>query len=195
MNVYDFDQTIFDRDSSYAFFGYCLKHFPRAVLREPMEILKASWTFFRGKDDADAAPLKETLFSFLPFLPEPESTVEAFWKENEAGIASWYLKQKKPDDLIISASPEFLLKPMTEKLGVSLIATPMDIYSGLILGVNCHDIEKLRRFRAEYPDALIDQFYSDSLSDSPLAEIAREAYMVKKGSITPWPKQENRRAE
>lgn len=187
MNVYDFDQTIFYPDSSYAFFMYCLRHYPRIVMQEPLDKLKAVAAFFAGKDGAKAAPLKETLFSFLSRLPDVEGTVEAFWRENEKGIASWYLEQKREDDLIISASPEFLLRPICEKLGVSLIATPMDPYSGHICGLNCHDREKVRRFRAEYPDAEIDSFYSDSLVDAPLAEIAKEAYLIKKGEMIPWP--------
>ena len=187
MNVYDFDQTIFFPDSSFAFFCYCLKRYPRTVLKKPGKILKACYSFFTAGDSSDAAPLKETLFSFLAYLPEPEEEVEAFWRENEAGIAEWYLEQKREDDLIISASPEFLLKPMTQKLGVELIATPMDIHSGKILGLNCHDREKLRRFREEYPGETIDAFYSDSLSDAPLAEIADRAFLIKKGKITPWP--------
>ena len=187
MNVYDFDQTIFHPDSSYAFFSYCLKHFPRAVMRESGQKIKAVISFFAGGDNADAAPLKEALFSFLSYLPQVETAVDAFWKKNEKNIAPWYLEQKKPDDLIISASPGFILRPICEKLGVSLIATPMDPYSGRILGLNCHDLEKVRRFRAEYPDAVIDSFYSDSLSDAPLAEIAKHAFLVKKNKITPWP--------
>ncbi|MBO4291193.1 MAG: haloacid dehalogenase-like hydrolase [Lachnospiraceae bacterium] len=187
MNVYDFDQTIFHPDSSYAFFTYCLKHFPREVMQETGQKIKAIFSFFTGGDSANAAPLKESLFSFLAYLPEVKTVVDAFWKENEKNIAPWYLEQKKPDDLIISASPEFLLRPICEKLGVSLIATPMDPATGHILGLNCHDHEKVRRFRAEYPDAVIDSFYSDSLCDAPLAEIAQKAFFVKKDKILPWP--------
>ena len=189
MNVYDFDQTIFHPDSSYAFFRYCLRHFPRVVMQQPGQKLKAVFSFFTGGDSADAAPLKETLFSFLVYLPDVEATVDDFWKENEKGIAAWYLEQKKPDDLIISASPEFLLRPICEKLGVSLIATPMDPFTGHVLGLNCHDREKVRRFRAEYPDAVIDNFYSDSFADAPLAEIAQKAFLVKKDQILPWPEE------
>ena len=65
----------------------------------------------------------------------------------------------------------------------------MDPFTGHILGLNCHDREKVRRFRAEYPDAVIDNFYSDSFADAPLAEIAQKAFMVKKDQILPWPEE------
>ena len=79
---------------------------------------------------------------------------------------------------------------VAEELGVRLIATPMDPYSGKIRGRNCHDKEKVRRFRETFPEAHIDRFYSDSLSDAPMAALADEAFLVRKGKCVPWPKSE-----
>ena len=62
----------------------------------------------------------------------------------------------------------------------------MDIRSGRIEGENCHDTEKLRRFRAVFPESKIEEFYSDSLSDAPLAELADRAFLVKKGKLSAW---------
>ena len=92
--------------------------------------------------------------------------------------------------MIISASPAFLLEPITRELGVALIATPMDSRSGQIRGENCHDEEKVRRFYEKYPDAEIDAFYSDSLSDAPMARLAKTAYLVKRGELLDWPSEE-----
>ena len=63
----------------------------------------------------------------------------------------------------------------------------MDKKTGRITGENCHDSEKVKRFYAQYPDAHTECFYSDSLSDSPMAEIADKAYLVKNGTLSPWP--------
>lgn len=187
MNVYDFDQTVFFPDSSYLFVLYCLRHYPRCVLPSlPGSILPAL-QYFREKKDA--RKLKEHLFSFLARLPDVDTAVEQFWKKNRKNIQIWYLRQKKPDDVIISASPEFLLAPVCRELGVSLLATPMDRYTGKIYGLNCHDREKVRRFREMFPQAIPEEFYSDSLSDSPMAELAERAYLVKHEEILPWPTQ------
>ena len=43
-------------------------------------------------------------------------------------LMPWYLMKKRDDDLIISASPDFVVRPAAEMLGVRLIATPMQIY-------------------------------------------------------------------
>lgn len=185
MNTYDFDKTIFYPDSSATFYKYCLKKYPLAVLGTiPATAVKAL-KYAAGK--IRTKELKEQLFSFLVNLDDIDAIVEDFWNENMAGIGQWYLAQKKEDDVIISASPEFLLKPVCEKLGVTLMGTPMDKKTGKILGENCHDSEKVRRFYEMFPEGNTEEFYSDSLSDSPMAEIADRAFVVTKHKLSPWP--------
>ena len=193
MNCYDFDETLFFPDSSYLFVIYCLRHWPRAVLRA------LPGTLFVGAKKllhlADTRALKQQVFSFLRDLDDPDRVVEEFWAEHfERGLAAWYFPLRREDDLILSASPEFLLRPAAERLGVRLIATRMDRHTGEIIGKNCHDYEKVTRFYREYPDAHVDCFYSDSLSDSPMARIADAAVMVKdRETLVPWPERGGRR--
>ena len=185
MNTYDFDETIFNPDSSYAFIMYCWKKFPGKMLKTLPGVISASLVYSRDK--SKAKELKEKLIAFLPELDDIDARVEEFWACHMSGIGSWYLEQKKEDDIIISASPEFLLQPIAKHLGVRLIATPMDKHSGKINGKNCHDHEKVRRFYEQYPGAHTEEFYSDSLSDAPMAMIADKAFMVNKGKLSPWP--------
>jgi hypothetical protein len=186
MNVYDFDQTIYQPDSSYSFFMHCLKYYTRPVLSVIPESLLLLYKHRRGQ--VETAVLKEQLFSFLPYLPDMEAELARFWTTHRQNIGQWYLDQMRSDDVIISASPEFLLRPIADALGVYLIATPMDPHSGRIRGRNCHDREKVRRFRELFPDAQVERFYSDSLSDAPMAALANEAFLVRKGKCVPWPK-------
>lgn len=185
MNTYDFDETIFQPDSSVCFVLYCLRHYPRAVLRA---LPAASVAGVRHMlKQVDTRALKEKIFSFLPYLEDVDRIVQEFWEEKSGGVQDWYLRQRRDDDVIVSASPEFLLRPLTDRLGVRLIATPMDRHTGRIIGKNCHDYEKVFRFRAEYPEARPEAFYSDSPSDLPMARFADKAYLVKKEKIIPWP--------
>jgi len=186
MNVYDFDKTIFYPDSSCAFFLYCLKRYPAAFLRTAPQIIAYSALY--AVKAIGTRELKQRLFAFLPYLPDPHQIVEDFWKENFSGIGEWYLAQKKDDDLIISASPEFLVGAAAKQLGVALLGTRMDIRTGKISGEYCHDTEKVNRFYAAFPEGKIEEFYSDSLSDAPLAGIAQRAFLVRKGTITTWPR-------
>ncbi|MCR5135944.1 MAG: haloacid dehalogenase-like hydrolase [Oscillospiraceae bacterium] len=186
MNVYDFDGTVFHPDSSYCFFLFCLRRWPRAVLKViPPSLIQMIRYLHGGKEDAQK--LKEALFSFLNRIEDPETAAEAFWELSFDRIESWYLQQKRSDDLVISASPEFLLTPAVRRLGVRLIATPMNPYTGRIEGKNCHDREKCRRFLEAYPGEKVEEFYSDSLSDTPMAELAEKAFLVKGPEIQPWP--------
>lgn len=184
MNVYDFDKTIFYPDSSCKFILYCLRKNPGAFLRVFPGILTASARYAFGS--IPTKTLKEKLFAFLPYMSDAEKTVIQFWDDNYSRIQNWYLKQKRPDDLVISASPAFLVSEACRRLGVELIATRMDIRTGKIKGENCHDTEKVLRFRALYPNADISEFYSDSVSDAPLARIAAKAFLVNKGKVSAW---------
>ena len=186
MNIYDFDKTIFYPDSSATFFRHCLRTNPAAVLPTLPRTVAAALRYRAGK--LGAKELKEQIFSFLSSVRDIDALVSDFWQKNEWRIGDWYLRQKRDDDLIISASPRFLLAPICEKHGVSLIATEMDPHTGKIAGANCRDVEKPKRLRARYPDAHVHRFYSDSLSDSPMAALADEAFLVKKHRLFPWHK-------
>ena len=85
-----------------------------------------------------------------------------------------------------SASPEFLVRIPAQKLGVRLLASRVDKHTGKTDGENCHGAEKVRRLHEAYPDVEIAEFYSDSRSDSPLAELAEHAYLVHGQTRTPW---------
>lgn len=186
MNVYDFDKTVFYPDSSYCFIRFCLKKYPLKVLSVLPKSLAPFLRFKKGI--CGPGPVKERLFSFLRGLDDVDALVGRFWDEHRKNLQPWYLKRKRGDDLIISASPEFLLRPIVRVLGVHLIATPMDKKTGRIEGENCRGEEKVRRFRALYPEGKIEAFYSDSLSDAPLAALAEKAWLVKNGVLSPWPK-------
>ena len=189
MNTYDFDKTIFYPDSSACFYRFCLRRYPGAVVRTLPRTLLTALRYAAGR--CKTKELKEQLFSFLRELEDVDAAVEAFWERNLPRIGAWYLVQRREDDLILSASPEFLLAPVCKRLGVELIGTRMDRHSGRIDGENCHDREKVRRFYERDPDARTEAFYSDSLSDSPMAEIAERAFLVKRHRVLPWPGKQN----
>lgn len=184
MNTYDFDKTIYINDSSADFFFYCLKKHPGAVLRIiPHLAVKSVRYLFKS---CDFRELKECIFSYLRYIPDIRETVNSFWTDKWQGIGKWYLEKRKDDDIIISASPEFLVKPAGEKLKVEVIATRMDEKTGKMLGLNCHDEEKVRRFKEEHPGGITEEFYSDSDNDIPMAKIAEKAFKVERGRVRPW---------
>jgi putative flippase GtrA len=130
--------------------------------------------------------MKEAFYIFIRYIPVQE-TVRRFWDHNRKKIKSWYLSKKQDTDVIISASPEFLLEPLVcGFLGVSLIASQIDTDNARYIGKNCFGEEKVTRLYAAYPNDIIENFYSDSLSDTPLAQKARHSFIVKGQNIVPW---------
>ncbi|MBR2021815.1 MAG: haloacid dehalogenase-like hydrolase [Clostridia bacterium] len=121
-------------------------------------------------------------------MPDVDEAVENFWSRNFDGIFDWYRKIHKESDVVISASPEFLLEGVCKKLGVQkMMASRVDKKTGRYEGENCHGEEKVRRFYEAYPDGVIDNFYSDSVSDAPLAKIAKNAFVIdKNGNVLEW---------
>ena len=104
-------------------------------------------------------------------------------------IKKWYLDMKKSDDVIISASPEFLLEPICKELGVGcMLGTKVNEKTGLFESENCVGEEKVVRFYEVYPDGVIDEFYSDRYVDTPVAKIAKKAIFVKGDKLLPWKK-------
>lgn len=184
MNVYDFDNTILRGDSETLFFVYCLARRPRMWLDVPGQA--ANGLLFLLKIREKQA-FKERMQRFLTMIGDVDEAVDAFWKANWKRIKPWYFERHRPDDVVISASPEFLILPACRKLGVGrVMGSPVDKHTGRFFGPNCHGREKVRRFRAAYPDGRIDEFFSDSYSDAPLAQLARTAYLVKGEKLLPW---------
>lgn len=184
MNVYDFDGTIYDGDSTVDFYFYCLCRQPRIVKHMLVQI-KGFVLYKRRK--IDKTQLKEYFFSFLNSLDGVDDIVVSFWENHYIKIKKWYFDIKKEDDIIISASPLFLLAPLKVRLNIKdVIATRVDGTTGKIEGKNCFGHEKIIRFEEEYKLSLIDCVYSDSVSDLPLAQQAKNAYLVKKNAIIEW---------
>lgn len=189
MNVYDFDKTIYKKDSSIEFYKYVIQSKPsiafKYVPKQVLAIIKYKLSLITKER------LKEIYFSFLQNI-DTSKILSAFIERELKNINEWYLNQQRADDIIISASPEFLVGAFAKRLGIrNVIASKVDITTGTYLGKNCHGKEKVIYLYQEFPEAVIDNFYSDSASDIYLAQRAKHAFMVKKNKISEWEVFEN----
>jgi len=186
MNVYDFDGTIFYPSSSVLFAWFCIKKHPKLLFSYFPKFLKAAKLYATGK--MDRKRISGALHCVVRYLDDPDKDIAAFWKKYEKNISPWYLRQKRSDDLIISGSPEYLLKPITARLGVNLCATVVDKESGVMIG-NVRVAKEKAKHIIEMDMPVIDCFYSDSFSDTPVALLAEHAFLVKDKAQTPvpWP--------
>lgn len=184
MNIYDFDGTIYDGDSTTDFYFYCLKKYP-SILKTVIPMLWAFFLYILGLKTKTR--FKEKMYRFLTCVKDIDGTINSFWDTHGQNIMPYYKSNHKDDDIVISASPEFLLKPICSRLGIkTLIVSRVDKHTGKYDGENCHGEEKVKRLNEAVPGAVCNEFYSDSFSDAPLAELAEKAFIVRKNTLTPW---------
>lgn len=186
MNVYDFDGTIYAGDSSVDLALFCLRRRPAAAAFLPRF---AGLAALYRLGLVDKTRMKEGFFSFLRAAPATPGLLEEFWDSHEGRVKGLYLARRRADDLVVSASPEFLLLPICRRLGIQdPIGSRVDPATGRFSGENCRGEEKAARLAEGLPGAVVDEFYSDSLSDEPLARMALSAYLVRGEDVLPWPR-------
>ena len=181
INVYDFDGTIYKGDSSVDFFLFCLRRHSENIFL----LLKIAFAFIQYKVHfCSKEHLKSVFFSFLKNIEDIDSVIEESWNNNFYKIDGWYKSQSAQSDVIISASPEFLLAPVCKQMGVRLIASKVDKKTGKFIGNNCYGKEKVLRLQQfldaqKESDCELENFYSDSKSDFSLASMAEKSWLVK----------------
>lgn len=134
------------------------------------------------------AKMQRKFFGYLTLIDDFDEQIKLYWDENEKKISSWYLKQKRPDDLIISASPTCIIEPIAKRLGVNFMATEFDREYGVFVNNMMYAKEKAK-YIIDQGFPMIENFYSDSLSDTPLALCAEKAHLVTNNASTviDWP--------
>ncbi len=183
MNVYDFDDTVFDGDSTTIFCFYAIAKRPYILVFSPIQGL--AW--FLNKLHVISIGTMKRMFLMYLITVDTENLVKGFWKRNFKYMKKWYLESKRDDDVIITAAPRFLIEPLCKKIGVkNLIATEISPKTGHFMSKNCRGEEKVRRFKEKFGDAQIEKFFSDSKIDTPMAKLADEAYLVKGNELQKW---------
>ncbi|MBR5931835.1 MAG: haloacid dehalogenase-like hydrolase [Lachnospiraceae bacterium] len=186
MNVYDFDGTIFSSDCSIGFCIWCMNRHPKLWLTFFPKAIKN--LILKKKGKMPEYLMQRTFFSYLTLIDDFDKQIERYWDKNEKKIAPWYLAQKRSDDLIISASPTCIIEPIARRLGVNFMATEYDREYGVLLNNLMYAKEKAR-YIFDHGFPAIENFYSDSLADTPLALCAEKAHLVtnKASTVTDWP--------
>ena len=181
VNVYDFDKTIYDGKSCVDFFFFCLKKYPKikkCALRNLFDLYKIEHNIL------DLEKSKVNYCGFFSEVKDIQSVVEEFWDKYEHKIKSWYIKQKCEEDIIVTASPDFLIAPICKRLNLkNYIATTVDIKNGNIIKL-CFKKNKKILFKEKYSNVSVKACYTDNLEhDKELLSLAKEKYLVKKNKI------------
>ncbi len=185
MNVFDFDETIYDGESSVQFMLRYLRTDP-SVVRYVPDLISVMRRYYRGEMHAEDflriyGPMLRDYFARKK--PDLMPLVTAFWNKHEKDIKPFYRRIQRSDDVIITASPTFIMEDICKRIGVKhLIATDFDIKTGEVRSA-CYRESKVDLFRAAFPDSEIDDFYTDSVNDEFLFPLAKRVFLVKKHEI------------
>lgn len=185
MNVYDFDNTIYDGESVLHFFFYYIKKTPWLVKYIP----KVFYALIKYK--AGKITVEQALSDYAPFvedyfrnIPDINKDAVDFWDKHMNRIKPFYAKIQKDDDVIVTASPECTMNEICRRLGIkNCVGSIIDTKTGKISRL-CMRSAKVPAFLERFPNAQIDRFYTDSpKNDAPLIEMAKEAFVVKGDKI------------
>ena len=198
--VYDFDKTIYGGETGTDFLIFYMKKKPLKVFLFGISFVKDILLFLFKK-----IKLKELKGSYFKFLSdesadEVEKLANEFWEKRASKVYGWVpneiIENKKETDyvIVISASPLFLIDSFVKKLGFThAFGTIMETevrngekyYLPKVVGENCKNVEKVkvinRWAEKEGIKYKIIKFYSDSIMDKPLFDIAEKKYWIKKG--------------
>ena len=186
IDVYDFDKTIYNGDSTIDFYLYCIKKNLLLLRYFPIQLLY--YIKYKLKL-VNKEKFKKKFFIFLNGINNIDDYIIEFWKKNKNKVRYEIIKQNENKKYIISASPEFLLQSMVIQMNnFELIATKVNKKSGRFESKNCYGEEKVKRLKKHITNEFkIENFYSDSISDKYLAEISQNSYIVKNGGkIEKW---------
>jgi len=181
MNAYDFDNTIYDGESLYDFFLFCMVKKKKLVLYLPLVIYILILYKLTLLTDKKLYKFSNLLSSAIINSKEDTAKyVDWFWSKNSYKLKPYFLDKLKEDDVIITASPRFLMDGIANRLNTkNIICSEYNLNTGKFEFI-CFRHNKVKIFKELYPNAIIDEFYTDSLNDIPMLKLAKRAYLVKK---------------
>lgn len=178
MNCFDFDKTIYKYDCSIKFYLYCMARNFKCFLH----FFKVLFLFaFHAIGLISTKKFKQSFFGFLKYLKDVDLYVEKFWEKQIKNINKFYNDIKREDDVICSASPLFLVKPVMEKINPSakVFGTEMDKNTGVINGENLKGVAKVIKLKEEFgEDVKFENVFTDSFSDFPILDLTENKQIV-----------------
>ena len=184
MKAFDFDNTIYRGESSLDFSLYMIRTHKKILLYLPVIMANAiRYKLCLVDKEKLGAEINKYMKLIIRDKREIRRLVKTFWQTHADRLDTDMLRRIGPDDLIITAGPDFLLDGIRDRLGTqNIISSEVDLDRIEILHLNFKD-NKVSRLRELYGNTRIDAFYTDSYNDRALMEISDKVFLVKKGKI------------
>ena len=184
MNVFDFDNTIYDGETLIDFALHYVKTDPKIWKYVPKLLVicfKDAFHPFTVEEAIEAyASFLEGYFIHIKTLDED---VVKFWDKNEKKIKPWYNEVRRDDDIVVSGSTDFLLDEIMKRIGIkNYVGSSIDKKTGKFKRL-CFLENKVKIFNELYPNAHIDNFYTDSMNDKAMMDISDHVFLVNGNKI------------
>ncbi len=185
VNVYDFDNTIYR--------GETLVDFVLYYMKRDIKI----WKYVPGlvriafKDAFHLFTVQEAIEAYAAFLEgyyvntgDVSDSVVDFWNKNERKIKPWYETVRRDSDIIVSGTTDFILDEIMKRMNIkNYVGSSIDKKTGKFTRL-CFLENKVKIFRELYPEAHIENFYTDSMNDKAMMDISDNVFLVKGEKIT-----------
>ncbi len=184
MKVFDFDNTLYNGESAVDLALFMIRKNKRIILWLP----RIFWNLLKHKlclvnKDSMEQTINEFLRVILRDKRELFRQTRQFWKTHFHKLNRNVISRIGPDDIIISAGPDFLLRAINKKLGTPhLLCSEIDYERQRVVWLNFGG-NKVKRFRELYGDTAIDSFYTDSYNDKAMMDISEKVFLVRNGKI------------
>lgn len=197
LSVYDFDKTIYNGETLNDFYRFYLIKKPWKIYTVIFQL----WYFLLYiLKIISLEKLKENFLRFLngENTGELKNLIKEFWEKRENKINPWVkdeiAKNKKETEILlaISASPTFLISDRLKLMGFDVVIGTDFLFGDIkfhshITSKNCKNAEKVKRMDEWAENNNIQyniiNFYSDSIADKPLFDLAENKYWVKNGIL------------
>lgn len=183
-NVFDFDNTLYHGESAADFALFMIRYNKQIIRWLPCIF----WNLLKYKLClVTRERMEKTINAFLQdvFWDKDAILLQAqeFWETHAQKLDAGMLARIRPEDAIISAGPDFLLRAVGDRLGTEkLVCSEADLTEKKVRYLNFGS-NKVKRYREIYGDAPIEQFYTDSYNDKALMDISDTVFLVKKGKL------------
>ncbi len=184
MKVFDFDNNLYHGESAVDLAFFMIKNNKRILLWIP----RILWNLMKYKLClVNREGMEQAINKFLQTVIRDKEELfqqtRQFWKTHSHKLDKRIISLIKPDDIIISAGPDFLIGAVKKKLGTSNLLCSEINYEDMSVKYLNFGGNKVKRFRQLYGDAGISAFFTDSYNDKAMMDISEKVWLVSKGKI------------
>ena len=181
MNVYDFDNTIYDGESIVDFFAFCIQKKKSLCKYIPLAIYTVALYKTNSLSREKLYELSSKISSLIIENKEfADELIKEFWTLNKHKLKKYFLDKITSSDVILTAAPRMLIEGILEELNTkNIICSEFNLETGKFEFL-CYRENKVVAFKNRYPNAIIEEFYTDSMNDLPIIKLANNSFLVKK---------------